>query len=412
VSEADQTFYGWYIVGACFVICFFVFGISVNTFTVYVKPLEAEFGWSRKLISAAISIGALSMAFSAPFIGRLIDRLGARRIMLLGATTVGGASILLSQMHSLPFYYAVFVVSGVGQAAATVIPISLVVSNWFTAKRGLAMGIVMSGTGLGAMVMVPVTTWIVARWGWRTSTLVMGLIIIGVAVPANLLFIRTKPSEMGLSADGTAVGDQPGGAGVPIGLTVGAAARTRSFWMIAAIMFIFGHVGLGIGVHMMAYLSEVGYSEATASMIIAVISAMTVGGKVGMGFLVDRWGLRWAVVLTCVLVATGIILLMSAQPLSVALVFAAIYGFAIGAPLVFNPTLTAQYLGLAHFGAIFGILNLVGTIGAALGPVVSGAIYDTSKSYVPAYIFFLALIAIAALCGFAARPEVKPRSLP
>lgn len=405
-TRDQPIFYGWYIVAACFFICSVVYGISVNTFTVYVKPLEAEFGWSRKAISAALSLGALSMALFAPFVGRLIDRLGARPVMLAGTLIVGGTSILLSWMDSIPYYYSVFILSGVGQAAAGIIPVSLVVANWFDVRRGLAMGIVVSGTGFGAMVMVPVATFIVSRWGWRTSFLVMGLIIIVIAVPMNLLFIHTKPSELGLRPDGEIAGDDHGGAAAASGLTLAEGLRTRTFWLIAATMAIYGYVAFGIAVHMMAYLSDLGHSETTASLIVSVIAAMTIGGKVGMGFVSDRWGVQWAVAATSVLMIGGIVLLIFGKPLFVAVLFAVLYGFANGAPLVFNATLTSEHLGLAHFGAIFGMLNLIATIGAALGPVVSGAIYDSYESYVPAYLLFAVFIGIAGLCGFATHPEV------
>jgi sugar phosphate permease len=123
-----EVFHGWYIVAVCFVVNFIVFGISVNTFTVYVKPIEAEMGWLRGEISLAITLAALAMGLAAPFLGRLIDRVGARVVMAAGATVVGVTLMLLAQAQSLSYFYAIFVVSGVGQGAATLIPISLVIS--------------------------------------------------------------------------------------------------------------------------------------------------------------------------------------------------------------------------------------------------------------------------------------------
>jgi MFS family permease len=405
-SHGGDLFYGWYIVAASFIVCFIVYGIAINTFTVYVKPLEAEFGWTRKAISAAISLGALSMALSAPLIGRLIDRLGARRMMVIGSLMAATSMALLHWMNSITYYYGMFVIAGIGQAAATLIPISLVIANWFNVKRGLAMGIVASGTGLGAMVMVPITTVVVTHWGWRTSFLAMGLTIGLVAVPVIALYIRTKPAELGLQPDGAPAHDVQQARLATVGLSLAEALRTRTFWLIAALMSIFAHVALGLWVHMMAYLSDLGYAEATASLIVAVISAMTVAGKLVMGLVSDRWGPQWAVVLTSGLTIGGIVLLIVAKPLSFAILFAVLYGFANGAPMVFNPTLTSKQLGLAHFGAIFGMLNLLSTLAAALGPVVSGAIYDSFKTYVPAYVLFMVLVALAGVCGLKTRPEV------
>jgi MFS family permease len=398
-----RVFYGWYIVAVCFLVNFVVFGISVNTFTVYVKPIQADLGWSRGQISLAISLGAVAMGLAAPFIGRLLDRIGAKPAMASGAAIVGLCTMLLSRTQSLPWFYSMFVASGIGQGAATIIPISLVISNWFSAKRGKALGIAMTGTGLGAMLMVPVTSWLVVHWGWRTSYLIAGCIILSM-VPVNLLFIRTRPSDLGLLPDGgvSAQAETPAAEG----LGVPEAIRTQAFWMIGAMMVLAGVVAMGVGVHLMPYLTDIGHAEARASLIIAGISGMTVIGKIGMGSIADRWGVRPAVALAFGLILIGILLLMGAGRLGIAFAFAIVYGFAIGTPLIVNPALTAELLGLAHFGAVFGILTLLNTGGAALGAVLTGRLYDLAGSYTPAFLLFTALAVAAGLCGLSARRAI------
>ena len=279
-EAAGRVFYGWIIVAVCWVVNFVVFGISVNTFTVYVKPIQADLDWSRGEISLAISLAAVAMGLGAPFIGWVIDRVGARLVMATGAAIIGACTILISQAQSLPYFYAMFVVSGIGQGAATIIPVSFVISNWFSAKRGKALGFAMTGTGLGAMVMVPVSTWIVSQWGWRNSYILMGCIIL-LMVPLALLFIRTRPSEMGLLPDGGLV--DPEEPAAEVGLSVPEAFRTQAFWMIGIMMVLAGLVGLGLGVHLMPYLTDAGHTEARASLIISVISGMTFLGKIGLG---------------------------------------------------------------------------------------------------------------------------------
>ena len=394
------VFHGWYIVAVCFVVNFVVFGISVNTFTVYLKPIEAEMGWLRAEISLAVMIGALSMGAAASFIGRLIDRVGARVVMAAGATVVGVVSMLLAQTQSLAYFYAMFVVSGVGQAAATLIPISLVISNWFEAKRGKALGVAMTGTGLGAMVMVPVTSWVVVTWDWRTAFFSMGCVIL-LTAPMTLLLIRTRPSDMGLLPDGGLVTDaEPTSLS---GLSVPEAFRTPAFWLIGSMMLLAGLVAMGIGVHLMPYLTDIGHPETTAGLIIGIISGLTVVGKLCLGFVVDRWGLQRTIVLAYGVIALGILLLTGAKALPVACVFAVVYGFAIGAPLLINPALTAECIGLANFGAVFGVLTLLTTVGAAVGAVLTGVVYDNVGGYLPAFVLFIVLTAVAGSCGVMAR---------
>ena len=403
--KGGGIFYGWFIVGVCFIVNFIVFGISVNTFTVYVTPIESDLGWRRDHVTLAMGLAPLAMGAAAPFVGRLIDRIGARMVMAAGAAVIGVGSILLAKTESRLYFYTIYSIAGVGQAAATIIPISLVISNWFNVGRGKALGIVMTGTGLGAMVMVPVTTWIVVNWGWRTSFTIMGFIIL-LMVPLSLIFVRTRPSDMGLQPDGGIVPETE-----PValqGLAVSKAVKTPAFWLIAVMMMFSGLVAMGIGVNLMAYFEDVGHTKGVAALIIAIISGLTVVGKIGIGFVTDRWGIQRAVVLAFGTIIAGILFLMGAGDFFVACVFAVVYGFAIGAPLLINPALTAECMGLKNFGAIFGILTLMNVVGVAIGASLTGVIYVMAgKSYMPAFWLFILLMALAGASGVIARKK-KP----
>jgi len=402
-SRADTVSGGWRIVAACFVVNFVVFGISVNTFTVYVKPLEADLGWSRGEISLAITLAAVAMGVAAPIVGRVIDRLGARVVMALGAGIVGGAALLTSTVHSLGFFYLLYVVSGIGQAGATLIPVSVVIANWFSEQRARALGIAMTGTGLGAMVMVPVSAWLVENWGWRISFRIMGCLILAT-IPLTLLAIRTSPVRLEAGPDGEPAATLP----VAEGLTVSEALRTRSFWLLGCMMALAGMVGMGVALHLMPYLTDIGHSKATAASIIALVSGLTVLGKIGIGFLADRFGVRSASLLTYGLVGIGIGLLIYAEGLVVAGLFSVVWGIAIGAPLLLNPALAAECMGLRSFGGIFGILTLFNTAGAALGALLSGLAYDRSGSYIPAFTLYFVFALLAGLCAVLSRRAYSP----
>ncbi len=406
-SEPRGVYYGWYLVAVCFIINFLVLGISMHSFTVYVGPLEAEFGWTRRAISAAMALGTVGAALAAPLVGRLIDRVGARFVMAAGASLLGVVALLLPRTDSLPYFYALYGIAGVGQSAATVVPISVVISHWFKARRGRALGIVMTGTGLGAMLTVPLTTWIVVNWGWRTSYLVGGCIILSM-VPLSLLFVRTRPAEKGLLPDGGIVSEAEPEENE--GLTLPEAIRTASFWLIAVMMFLHSLATMGILIHLMPYLTDVGHLAGTAAMVISIYGGMTVIGKIGIGFVTDRVGVRTALAVTYVLLVAGVLLLMGSTTSWVAWLFAVAFGFSAGAPLVINPALTAICLGLRHFGAVFGVLTLVGTIGVGTGAFLTGAIYDTAGSYTPAFALYIFLLLVAALCGFRAREISRRRS--
>jgi sugar phosphate permease len=409
-QRRTRIFYGWYVVVACFVVNFIVFGISVNTFTVFVKPIEQDLGWSRKAVSMGLSLAIVTMGIAAPFMGRVIDRMGARLVMAAGAGVMGVVFFILSRTQSLLSFYSCYAIGGLCQAAATTIPISLVISNWFNVKRGTALGLAMTGTGLGGMLMVPVMTWIVVNWGWRTSYFVGGCIIL-VVVPLNLLLIRTRPSEKGLLPDGATVLE--GESAEDTGLTVQEALKTRSFWLIGCMMLLFGTAWSGIGVHLMAYLTDIGHSERVASLAIGIMLGLTIAGKVGMGWIVDSWGIRGAVGVTFAMVSLGMILLMKADTAAMAYASVIVYGFAVGAPLLINPAITAQCMGLRQFGTLFGILMFLQTPGLAAGPILAGAIYDARGSYLWAFVLSIVLVLAAGLCGLMTRNEtvVEPTGI-
>jgi len=181
------------------------------------------------------------------------------------------------------------------------------------------------------------------------------------------------------------------------------ALRSRAFWLVGAMMFLASWVGLGVGVHLMPYLTDIGHSSARAALVISIISGLTVLGKIGVGTLADRRNVRIAVALSYGLMVAGILLLMGSENFTIAVGFAVIWGVSIGAPLLLNPALAADCLGLAHFGSVFGALSLLGTVGAALGAVLTGIVFDRTGSYIPAFAVYAGLLAIAGLCGVSAR---------
>ena len=403
-QERGGIFYGWYIAAVCFVVNFFVFGISVNTFTVYVTPIEESLGWQRDQVTQAIGLAALAMAVASPFMGRFIDRFGARIVMAAGILVIGVSSMFLAKTESRQYFYIVYAIAGVGQAAATIIPISLVISNWFDVKRGKALGIVMTGTGLGASVFVPLTKWIVDRWSWRVSYFVMGCIIL-LMIPLVLRFVRNRPTDMGLHPDG-----EEHALANPkqlIGSTVAEAIKTRSFWLIAAMMSLSGFVAMGLGVNLMPYLEvESGHSGMIAAILISTISVFTVIGKIGIGTIADGWGIRKTVPLAFAIIIAGILLMVGAKAILIAFAFAVVYGLAIGAPLLVNPALTAECFGLKHFGVIFGMLTMLNTVGVALGTKIPSAMYVKTGSYMPVFVLSITLMAIAGLSGLLTRREI------
>jgi MFS family permease len=406
--HTPRFFYGFHVVSACFLILFLCWGMVLNTFPIFVKPMTIDMDWGRGALSLALLMGSVGSALTAPAAGMLIDRIGARSVMATGAAIIGLgllAGSLISQLWQL---YIVFALIGCGLMCSTVIPCSLVISNWFTARRGTAMAVAFAGTSLGGMVMAPVANWIILNWSWRVAFVVSGVMILVLAIPLILLVIRTHPSEMGLEPyRGAETGDDTG-QGI-WGVSLKGALSLPAFWQIAAIMFVLGLVTSGLGTHCVAYLTDLGHSPTSAALAWSAVMGVMIVGILLSGPIADRWGARKAMLIDCALFAVSIAVLVWAQPYWVVLTFSVIYGLALGAPLVINPLLTGGYLGMRHFGAIYGALNIAGTVGAAIGPVGAGIFFDAQKTYLPVFYLFVALMLVTAGVAMLLKPmPVRP----
>jgi MFS family permease len=397
----------WLVVGTLFTTLFFVFGAGYNTAGVFVTPLVAQFGWSRAQVSLLQTALALAAGVVVPAVGLLLDRLEARGVIAVGALLAGAGFLLASRTGTFALMLTAYVLVGAGLGAATLLPCSLVVANWFGARRGLALGITMGGTSLGGMTMTLVASRVMARAGWRAAYLALALPMLVVVVPVVLATVRTRPrgvATVSASADA-----------LP-GLEVGAALRARSFWFVGLAQFFFAFAVSGTGLHAIPYFIELGYTPSGAAQLASLVLGVAGLGKLAMGALADRIGGRRALVVDFVLCAGGMTCLLFAGNTLGAAGFVAAYGLAVGAPLTLIPMVLAESLGLRRFGSISGLTGLFNILGAATGPVVTGRFFDASGSYVtPFGVFIVALLlgaAVASGCVPFEAAETRPGGVP
>jgi MFS family permease len=403
---SSRFFYGYYITAACFFILFFLWGMVFNTFPIFLKPIAVSMNWGRGELAIALLVGSVASAIASPLAGTLIDRIGAKKVMAVGAAVVGVAIIAESRITELWHLYVLFGFIGLGLMCSTIIPCSLLISNWFVARRGAAMSAAFVGTSFGGMVMSPVANWIIINHGWRTAFVFSGSTILIIVVPLILFVIRTHPSEMGLTPYQT---DDPdgGAAGDVWGVGVKDAFSLKAFWQIAAIMLIISVAYGGLGNHCVAYLTDLDHSPTRAAFAWSLVMGAMVLGKIAFGPLADRRGAKVAMAISCVIFSISIGFLIFAKPFGMVLIFACLYGFACGAPLVINPLLTGDYLGVKNFATLYGILNIMGTIGGAIGPVGAGYVFDTYHTYLPVFYFFIPLMLLCGLIAITMKPIPK-----
>ena len=393
---------GWLTVASLFVTLFLIFGSGYNTAGVFVTPLIKEFGWKRAKISFLQSILAASAGFSGPLAGWLLDRIEARRVMVVGATVAGCAWMLASRAHSYPILVIAYMLMGIGLTGATLLPAALIIANWFSANRGIAMGITFAGTSSGGAVMTFVAGAVIVHSGWRAAYVTLGLPMFAVVIPLVLWMIRTRPDDAprpeGEKISVSAMSDS-----LP-GFELSEAARTRSFWMVCMAQFLFATVAAGAGLHLIPYLIGQGYKEAFAVGMMSVVFLFTTAGKLTMGFASDRVSARLALVANFIGSALGMVLIFGARNPLLLYPFVAMFGFTLGAPLVLIPLLTADCLGLKRFGAINGVAGVWNTLGAFVGPVMLGQIFDVTGSYSSAFEICFVLNILGAAATLACLP--------
>jgi MFS family permease len=399
MKEQEQE--GWIIVAVLFTTLFLIWG-PINASSVFFLPVVKHFGWSRALFSLLAATAPLAAGFSSPAIGSLLDRYGERRIMIAGATMVALSFLALSRADSAAAFFVIFIVLGVGITGSTIIPTALVITNWFRERRGLALGIAFAGIPLGGTGVTIFASWIVQRSGFRAGYLAMAIPIVVVVIPLLALFMRTAPeAEETRPASGAPEAELSG-------LEVREALGSRSFWMIAVAEVFFATAGVGLRVHLVPFLTGIGYSPTLAAEILGAMFIFSAIGSSMMGALADRLGGRVTLSLVFFAGAAGIAALLGASHLIAVGAFVVIFGLVRETHIV--PIVITESLGAKRLGALLGLLALFTTFGFAAGPVIAGRIFDRTGSYTGALLLFVALAIISMLAMRATLPLAEEKA--
>jgi MFS family permease len=397
------VFYGWWVVAACFAMLVIASGIGFYGFSLFVGPLEDAFGWSRGLVMTGLTVYYIAQAIVSPFLGRLVDRHGAPKVMAVGAVVSGASLLALSQTHALWYFYACNALLGAGHVTLGHVPGSVVVFHWFDRRRGTAIGVMGVGVGVGGFAMAPLLgAWLIPALGWRWAYIVVGIGTVAVALPLALFVIRTRPSDMGLWPDGSerpAVEAAPGRpTGESAGLSLRRAATTSALWLMC-LSFLALHTGLaGMNQNAVPYLEDVGFSSGRAAAVLSLVGLMSAVGKFLFGWLCDRIFPKHAAAIGIALAAVGVGILMQVDSASAggwAWTYAVIMGLGVGSWLPGMSMVTSRTFGLASYGAIWGVVTSVQAVGAAVGPTLLATIHDRVGHYRSAFVVVLGLYAVA-----------------
>lgn len=397
---AGRIFYGWYLVGALAVILFLSAGLGFYSQGVFVTPLEDEFGWSRGEISAAMAISTIVSGVSASVVGVLLGRVRVRVLMGFGAAWMAVTFGLLGLTPSLLFFYAMFFLMAAGRAGIMIVPTSVLVSRWFSRRRGLAMGAMTTGIGFGGLVMAPVTAALIGALGWRWAFGVLGVLIGVVALPLIALVVREWPADLGLQPDGdaTPAGPSAGAAAGPVepGWTLRQAWRTPAFIVVSlALGMVFFSQG-AVLLHVAPFLEDRGISRQEAGFMLGFVSGVGVVGKLASGYLCDRVPARLVLASVFLMQALGLVIVLQTGNMAGVVAFVLVFGYAMGAVVALQPLVLASLFGSRGLPTIMGGTTVVTSLTSGFGPMLAGYIRDGTGSYSAAFVTFIAIDLLAA----------------
>lgn len=405
-----RLYYGWVVVAAAFFVAFVATG-SRSGFGAFFNPMREEFGWSFGLISLAATVGMLSIGLLQPFAGWLYDKLGARKIIVVGLVIVGVSTMLLSQTFHILFLILIFgVVASIGGSAGNITTTSALLSRWFRRKRGTALGIATAGASLGGLVLVPFTAYLIEAAGWRTAWLVLGIIVLALGVPIAYLLLRNDPKDMGLQPDGD---DEPSEATRPSQSARGPLEvdhwqdtfRSPVFWQLTGAYFICGATTAVMSVHFIPNAEDHGISLATAATAFGLMSGLNIVGVIVASALADKYPRKNLLALTYAGRGLGYAaLLLVPAPWSI-WAFAAIVGFSWWATAPLTTSLTADVYGLKYLGTLSGITFLAHQIGSASSILLAGIMRDITGSYDLPFAIAGSLLIFATLSAFSVKEK-------
>ncbi len=417
-----SVFYGWWIVLGSTITLVFSCGIGFYSHGAILDPLRIHYGWSKGTISTALTMYFAVSGVLGMVVGQAIDRFGSKPLLILGSIITGIGFFLLSRITQLWQLFAVYLFLAVGTSCASPITITTLIANWFVRKRGLAMGLTMSGLSLGGMVMVPFTVYLISHWGLRTALPVLGGMFCLVIIPIALFIIKQHPADVGQFPDGRQK--------VPLSIessdstdqritlapqmrvwTRIEAMHTTAFWAIV-IGFLLAMTGqLAFLVHQVSFLSQT-LGVAGAAKAVSVTTGASIISRLFLGSIADRFDKRY-VAIFCFLIQ-GIAVLCMARFHQVAVLYLGTFAFGLtmGGIVMMQSLLVGDCFGMVSFGRIIGFSGLFTQLGASFGPTIAGLIFDATHDYRIAFTIFGMSSLSAIVAVFFARPPTPLLRVP
>lgn len=379
---------------------YIVFGVFFNSFL-------DEFGWTRAVISGAYSLSSIIAGLLGIVMGGLTDKFGPRLVVTFCGVLLGVGYFLMSQVGTVWHLYLFFgVIIGIGMSGLWV-PLLSTVARWFTGRRSLMTGIVISGLTIGQMIGPPVISRLIAEYQWRQSYMILGIAVFIVIVLAAQ-FLKRSPVRTEQLPD-SEVEDKPEHLiSDARDFTLKESMHTVQFWVVSIVFFCFGFSAFALTVHLVPHVTELGISDISAANVLAVSGGIGIIGNFLLGGIVgDRIGNRKAFIIGLIISTAALFWLVPVRELWMLYLFAVVFGLGIGSMGTSESPLVARLFGLSSHGLIYGVTGLGFTAGGAVGPVLTGYIFDRTESYQLAFLVCAALGIIALILMVILKPTKK-----
>jgi sugar phosphate permease len=405
-KKLSGVFYGYWVLLATAILHAMGAGEYYYGFSVFYTPIITEFGWSSAVTAGAFSLSRLEGGLEGPIIGWLVDKYGARKLMLFGLVFTGLGFILMTKVDSVLLLYLVYGgVLSIGHNTGFTHALTSMIAQWFIKKRSRAMSIYAVAAGVGGAAIVPLLAKSIGVYGWRITAIFCGLSYWIIGIPLYLI-VRDKPEDIGLLPDNMKIQEYPNlsdktvtaeDLGLEVDFTASEAIRTPTFWKLVIAegfrSFILGSVVL----HEIPYLISIGIPQGTAASILGLMITFSIPGRLVFGWIGDFYNKRKILIVLMAVQAIGIFILSEATNILYAYTFVIIYGISYGGAVPLLLSLRGELFGRKRYATITGLLAPFRMIGSIIGPIAAGYIYDSYGSYKLAFQIFTVFALLSSI---------------
>jgi MFS family permease len=418
-AAEPRIFYGWWMVGGAVVGYFVAVGSGFASAGVFLQPVTDDLGWSVAWFTVAVAGANALSGIAGVWVGPLVDRHGARPLMVIGAIGLGGALLLTSRVTEL-WQFVVLQAFGVGIGLAFVGPlaINISLSKWFVLRRGWAIALGSTGISFASMTVPLTMTRVVDTWGWRDGYAILGVGVLLLSLPVAML-MRRQPEDYGMLPDG----QRQDGAGVSFAdsetirldrlnsYTRGEALRTRAIWLLTLSFGLFGAAAFAVLIHGIPFVTEAGFTRTEAALAVGVAGAGNLAAKFLWGYALGRWHPRslWAGCFSLMIAGSfGMLAADATESLPLMLAAFCVWGLGFGGGVPLGEFIWAKYFGRVHIGAVRSIGMPAGILFGAAGPLVASVLFDATGAYLTSWLLMIAFYAAGAAAVLISR-EPPPK---